>query len=118
MRERLGKKKPFICAKIMDMHDEENERFKEVYRGISDEQVIDVPWNIAGLEENSLDKLYGADGEKAHEEYLDTSLYKETEGVPLSLYASHGAQQRRCRRLLLGLAAPYHGGERAGGVAR
>lgn len=77
MRERLGKKKPFICAKIMDMHDEENERFKEVYRGISDEQVIDVPWNIAGLEENSLDKLYGADGEKAHEEYLDTSLYKK-----------------------------------------
>lgn len=76
LRNEMGKRKPFICAKIMDSHDEENEQFKSYYKNISDEQVIDIPWNIAKLEEKSLDKLYGKDGDMAQQKYLETSLYK------------------------------------------
>lgn len=68
-----GKDKPFITAKIMDTHTNENDIFKEMYQSISDEQLIDVPWELPKLEENALDKLYGSkeDGHKAEIEYLN-----------------------------------------------
>ena len=78
-RDAQGKTKPYIHAKIMDRHDEENELFKTMYRDISDEQCVDIPWNIPKLEERSLDKLYGGEkaGDEAKQEYLDFAGYKQ-----------------------------------------
>ena len=78
-RDEKGAKKPFICAKIMDMHGEENEEFRRMYAGISDEQLIDTPWIPPKLEENALDRLYGSaeKGEEAQAAYLAQALYKE-----------------------------------------
>lgn len=78
-RGHKGGIKPFICAKIMDTHDEENEEFRQSYADISDEQVIDIPWEIAGTGEGELEKFYGSEkaGKEAQNEYLQTSLYKK-----------------------------------------
>lgn len=72
-RTQQGKDKPYITAKIMDTHSSENDIFKEMYKSISDEQLIDVPWELPKLEENALDKLYGSkeNGSKAEIEYLN-----------------------------------------------
>ena len=78
-RDSKGGKKPFICAKIMDTHGEENEEFYRMYEDISDEQLIDTPWILPKLEENALDRLYGSEekGEEAQAAYLAQALYKE-----------------------------------------
>ena len=78
LRKAAGAKKPFICAKIMDTHDEENEEFKASYKSISDEQLIDIPWELPATGEGELEKLYGGEpeGAVAQQKYLDTSLYK------------------------------------------
>jgi radical SAM protein with 4Fe4S-binding SPASM domain len=72
-RDGQCKNRPFIAAKIMDTHTDENDRFREMYRNISDEQVIDVPWDLPGLEEKPLDRLYGSEksGEDAEKAYLE-----------------------------------------------
>lgn len=72
-RDKQQKKKPFIAAKIMDTHTDENDRFREMYRSISDEQLIDVPWELPGLEEKPLNRLYGSgkNGEEAEKAYLE-----------------------------------------------
>lgn len=75
-RNKLGKEKPFICAKIIDTNSSENELFKEYYKDVSDEQIIDTPWNLAKLKENSLDALYGDAGSAMHEKYEEMSIYK------------------------------------------
>lgn len=77
LRNKLGKEKPFICAKIIDTNSSENELFKDCYKDISDEQLIDIPWNLAKLEENSLHALYGDSENVMHEKYKETSLYKK-----------------------------------------
>jgi MoaA/NifB/PqqE/SkfB family radical SAM enzyme len=73
-RDEQGAAKPFICAKIMDSPGEENEIFKEMYKNIADETLVDVPWDLAGTEEKALDKLYGGtdEGEKARKKYEAT----------------------------------------------
>ncbi len=78
-RDAKGAKKPFICAKIMDTHGEENEEFYRMYEGIADEQMIDTPWNVPKLEEHALDKLYGSEekGKEANAAYLEQALYKK-----------------------------------------
>ena len=76
LRNKLGRQKPFICAKIIDTNGVENELFKKAYIDVSDEQIIDIPWNIAKLKECSLDKLYGKQGNAMHEKYQHTSMYK------------------------------------------
>lgn len=78
-RDEKGAKKPFICAKIMDTHGEENDEFYRMYEGVSDEQLIDTPWILPKLEENALDRLYGSEekGEEAQAAYLEQALYKE-----------------------------------------
>ena len=78
-RDEKGAKKPFICAKIMDTHGEENEEFFRMYEDVSDEQLIDTPWNLPKTEENALDRLYGGEegGEEAQAAYLAQAIYKE-----------------------------------------
>lgn len=78
-REAQGKTKPFICAKIMDTHDEEVNEFKAAYQAISDEQIVDIPWDLPGTGEGSLAKLYHgeAEGKKAMQEYLDAAHFKQ-----------------------------------------
>lgn len=77
-RDKQHKQKPFICAKIMDTHGEENDEFFAMYRDVSDEQLIDTPWILPKLEENALDRLYGSEekGEEAQAAYLEQALYK------------------------------------------
>lgn len=77
-RDAQGKMKPYIHAKIMDRHDEENEMFKSMYENVADEQCIDIPWNVPKLAEKALDRLYGGveKGEEAKQEYLDFAGYK------------------------------------------
>lgn len=67
-RDAQNKKKLFICAKIMDTHDMENDEFFAMYRDVSDEQLIDPPWILPKLGENALDRLYGSEekGDEAH----------------------------------------------------
>lgn len=71
-RKAQGKYKPYICAKIIDTHTNENEAFKRLYENISDEQLIDVPWIVPKLRENALGKLYGSvsEGAVAQEKYI------------------------------------------------
>lgn len=78
-RDEQGKDKPYICAKMFqDDNSDENEIFKELYKNISDEQFIDVAFEIPKLEENSLEKLYGGkeNGEIAQKNYLERAGYK------------------------------------------
>lgn len=77
LRNRLGREKPFICVKIIDTNSSENELFKDYYKDVSDEQMIDIPWNLAKLEKNSLEALYGDSANVMHEKYEETSLYKK-----------------------------------------
>lgn len=59
-RDEQGKKKPYICAKMfIDENSDENEIFNREYKEISDEQFIDVAFEIPKLKESSLEKLYG-----------------------------------------------------------
>lgn len=76
-RDKIAKNKPFICAKIMDTHSDENEQFVNMYKDVSDEQIIDTPWILPKLEENALDKLYGEKGEEAQEAYLEKAMFKQ-----------------------------------------
>ena len=77
-RDAQNKKKLFICAKIMDTHDMENDEFFGMYRDVSDEQLIDPPWILPKLGENALDRLYGSEekGDEAQAAYLEQALYK------------------------------------------
>ena len=77
-RNEQGKKRPFICAKTFYTNDEEQNLFKNMYADVSDEQIIEFPWNIPSLEEKALDKLYGGNeqGKQAENNYLDASNYK------------------------------------------
>lgn len=77
-RNSLGKSKPFICAKIIDTHTEENELFREMYKNISDEQIVETPWSIPKLEVNALEKLYDGkeDGQEADAKYRAEVMYK------------------------------------------
>ncbi len=78
-RDEQNKQKPYISAKIIDTHSEENDQFKEFYSGVSDEAWIDVPWDVAGTQEKALDRLYGSEGAgfEARKEYHETSLFKK-----------------------------------------
>jgi len=78
-RQRGGKQKPFICAKIMDMGEVENEEFRSIYAPISDEQLIDIPWELPKTEESALSKLYGGKeaGKEAQKKFVESSVFKE-----------------------------------------
>lgn len=72
-RDDLGVTKPFITAKIIDTHTDENNVFVKMYVGVSDEQIVEKPWDLPKLEENSLDRLYGSteNGRNAENEYIE-----------------------------------------------
>lgn len=77
-RNNAHKEKPFVCAKMIHVDDATSAQFKEMFIDKSDEQVIDIPWNVPKLKENALDKFYGGEknGKLAQQKYLDTALYK------------------------------------------
>ncbi len=78
-RNKEQKEKPFICTKIMHVDENTDARFKAMFSDRSDEQLVDIPWNIPKLKEESLDKLDGSkeNGELAQQSYLDSALYKQ-----------------------------------------
>ncbi|MDQ0205058.1 radical SAM/SPASM domain-containing protein [Pectinatus haikarae] len=78
-RDKKGLNKPYISAKIMDTHCEENDIFKKMYKNITDEQYIDIPWILPKLKENALDRLYGdkIKGTIAQETYIQSAAYKK-----------------------------------------
>ena len=77
-RIKQNKQKPFICAKIMDMGEVENEEFRQLYAPFSDEQLIDIPWELPKSEESALSKLYGSKeaGAEAQKKYIENSVFK------------------------------------------
>lgn len=77
-RTKQNKQKPFICAKIMDMGAVENEEFRQLYAPFSDEQLIDIPWEMPKAEESVLSKLYGSKeaGAEAQKKYIENSVFK------------------------------------------
>lgn len=78
-RDKKGLKHPFITAKIMDKHSEENDEFQALYQDIADETIIDTPFILPKLEENALERLYGSaeKGQEAQESYLKQAMYKK-----------------------------------------
>ena len=89
-RHRGGKQKPFICAKIMDMGEVENEEFRSIYAPISDEQLIDIPWELPKTEESALSKLYGGKeaGKEAQKKFVESSVFKERKACRYPLCAT------------------------------
>lgn len=79
-RDSCGKTKPFICAKMFeDNRSDVNEQFKKMWEDASDEQYIDVAFEVPKLEKSALDKLFGSEenGKVAQKTYMERALYKE-----------------------------------------
>ena len=67
-RDKQGKEKPFISAKMIDSYSNENERFMQSYREIADEAYIDKIMDSSGDGE-TLKRYYKNDSDKAfHDE--------------------------------------------------
>lgn len=77
-RIQQSKTLPFICAKMIYTDDEENNLFKRIYSDVSDEQIVEKPWNVPKLIEKALDKFYGGEkeGQLAENSYRESSYYK------------------------------------------
>lgn len=78
-RDEKGLTKPFICSKMFqDDSTDENAVFQMEYKAVSDEQFIDVAFEVPGLENSSLDNLFGEEnGAHADAIYHERALYKE-----------------------------------------
>lgn len=79
-RDEQGKRKPYICTKMFyDKDSDENEIFYKEYKEISDEQFIDVAFEIPKLKESSLEKLYNGKEAKewAKQIWLEKAGFKD-----------------------------------------
>ena len=76
-RNSQGKERPFIAAKMMELGEEENTKFRELYRDISDEQIVECPWEQTKTK-GALEKLYGSKkaGDMAQQRFLHNAVWK------------------------------------------
>ena len=62
IKQRRDSVTPFIAVKMLDTYGEENDIFREMYKGVADEIYIDKPHNWVASEEKSfIGSLYGSD---------------------------------------------------------
>lgn len=74
-RDKQGKEKPFISAKMIDSYSDENERFMQNYEGVADEAYIDKIMDISGDGE-TLKRYYRDNSEKAFHDEERTRISK------------------------------------------
>lgn len=69
IKRKYGSEKPFVSAKMLDMYNEENDRFKQLYGDVADEVFIDKPhsWIKTG-DSDFLQNYYEKDIGKATED--------------------------------------------------
>ena len=83
-RDLLGKKKPFIYAKMIDTFSIDNDIFIEQYKDIADEVCIEAPMNWSNTEDDFINKLYEGKGEEVH-----TAISKEYKEKYVCPYPFH-----------------------------
>ena len=73
-----GSERPFVSPKMLDTFDEkQNQAFKLMYQDVADELYLDKPHNwIKTGEESFVDRIYGADTEKAVTDFKQNSSAK------------------------------------------
>ncbi len=78
IKRKLGSERPFVSPKMLDTFDEkQNQAFKLMYQDVADELYLDKPHNwIKTGEESFVDRIYGADTEKAAADFKRNSSAK------------------------------------------
>ncbi len=74
-RDKNGKSKPFISAKMIDSYSEENQKFIEIYSQIVDEAYIDKIMD-SPANKDTVERYYKERAEKVREDISDKRLYK------------------------------------------
>lgn len=69
---------PTVYAKMIDMHNDESEKFIKSYTGIADQVGLDEAFELTSGEEDVFSKMFGDDNAvSAHKASLDSNIFKE-----------------------------------------
>lgn len=76
-RDRLGKTKPVILAKMLNTYTDENQRFIDMYTDVADTIGIDEPFHLPSCENDIFENLYHEKADQAFEGSMGTNIYKQ-----------------------------------------
>lgn len=74
-RDNKNFKKPLIIAKMLNTYTDENEKFADLYSGVTDEIGIDEPFHLPSCENDIFENLYHEHAEEAFKNSMSTNMY-------------------------------------------